>query len=507
MEFQFLLPLTQYFFLFFFFFLLVKECRKSRNRQKLPPGPWRLPVLGNLHLLIGSLPHHALKTLAQKHGPVMYMKLGELPTLVVSSPKIAKEITKTNDVAFADRVELMIAKIYWRQMRKLCVLEFLSHKKVRSFHTLMEDEVLRLVDSVRISEGLPINLTKEILSVECGIICRATVGRVCKDQESLIMIIKEAVSIAGVFNFADVFPSMKFLHFLSAGSRRRLEKMHERIDCILKDIIRQHEEKRVPAGNGRNASDESMEQEDLLDVFLRLSENKDLQVPITRDNIKANIFEMFIAGIETSSLVIEWAMSEMVKNPRVMRKAQAEVRQALQGKQRFLGSDIQTLSYLKMVIKETLRLHPPGPLLCPRRCREQTKIGGYDIPVTIVMINVWAIGRDPEYWWEPERFEPERFQDVATDCNGNHFEFIPFGAGRRICPGIAFGLAGVELSLAHLLYHYDWKIPGGIDPEEFDMTENFGASGGRKNNLCLIAKCDLVDGSGSNENHQGSVDS
>ncbi|KAI3473005.1 hypothetical protein Pfo_030088 [Paulownia fortunei] len=497
--------------------------QKIKKSSKIASRALETPVLGNLHLLIGLLPHHALKTLAQKHGPVMYIKLGELPTIVVSSPKIAKEITKTNDVAFADRVELMIAKIvlynstdiastpygeYWRQMRKLCVLEFLSHKKVRSFHTLMEDEVLRLVDSVRISEGLPINLTKEILSVECGIICRATVGRVCKDQESLIMIIKEAVSIAGVFNFADVFPSMKFLHFLSSGSRRRLEKMHERIDCILKDIIRQHEEKRVPAGNGRNASDESMEHEDLLDVFLRLSENKGLQVPITRDNIKANIFEMFIAGIETSSLVIEWAMSEMVKNPRVMRKAQAEVRQALQGKQRFLGSDIQTLSYLKMVIKETLRLHPPGPLLCPRRCREQTKIGGYDIPVnTIVMINVWAIGRDPEYWWEPERFEPERFQDVATDFNGNHFEFIPFGAGRRICPGIAFGLAGVELSLAHLLYHYDWKIPGGIDPEEFDMTENFGASGGRKNNLCLIAKCDLVDGSGSHENHQGSIDS
>lgn len=200
--------------------------------------------------------------------------------------------------------------------------------------------------------------------------------------------------------------------------------------------------------------------------------------------------EMFIAGIETSSLVIEWAMSEMMKNPIILHKAQAEVRQALRGKTRILETEIQKLKYLKMVIKETLRLHPPGPLLCPRRCREQSKINGYDIPVdTIVMINVWAIGRDPEYWKEPERFEPERFEDVDTDFKGNHFEFTPFGAGRRICPGIAFGIAGVELCLAHLLCRFDWEIPGGIGPnEEFDMTENFGASAGRKKNLCLIAK-------------------
>lgn len=230
----------------------------------------------------------------------MFIRLGELRVYVVSSPKIAKEITKNNDIAFADRVELMLAKIvlynstdiastpygeYWRLMRKLCVHEFLSPKKVRSFYNLMEDEVLHLVDSIRASEGFTVNLTQKILSVECGIICRAIVGRVCKDQESLITIIKEAVAIAAVFNVADLFPSMKFLHFLSAGSKKRLENMHERIDCILEDIIQQHEERRI-SGKG----DEAMEEEDMLDVFLRVSEKKDLEVPITRDNIKANIF-------------------------------------------------------------------------------------------------------------------------------------------------------------------------------------------------------------------------
>ncbi|XP_057803755.1 premnaspirodiene oxygenase-like [Salvia miltiorrhiza] len=491
------LPYLLIFISFLFILILIKLYKTSGNRRKLPPGPWKLPILGNLHQLIGSLPHHALRTLSRKHGPLMHMSLGEIPVVVVSSPRIAEEIAKTNDVAFANRVELMLPKIvlynstdiasapygdYWRFMRKLCVLEFLNHKKVRSFHSLMEDEVLHLVESVRVSQAMPVNLSRRILSTECRIICRATVGRVCRVQEPLIAIVKEAVAIGAVFNAADLFPSMRFLHLLSAGSRGRLQSMHVRADRILEDIIRQHQEKRL-IGNG-----DSMEEEDIVDVLLRASERDDLQVAITTDNIKANIFEMFIAGIETSSLVIEWAMSEMMKNPRVLHKAQAEVRAVLQGKERFPKTEIQKLKYLKMVIKETLRLHPPGPLLCPRRCREETRIHGYDIPVgTVVLINVWAIGRDPEFWLEPERFEPERFQDATTDFHGKHFEFIPFGAGRRICPGIAFGLAGVELSLAHLLYHFDWKIPGGISPEEFDMTENFGASNGRKNNLLLTA--------------------
>ncbi|KAL9177105.1 hypothetical protein ABFS82_01G036700 [Erythranthe guttata] len=451
----------EYFFIFVFISLLA-------------PGNYLYSE--TLHQLIGSLPHHAFKTLAQKHGPLMQIKLGQLQMVVVSSPNLAKEVMKTKDASFADRVQLMLSKIvmynctdiasapygeYWRTVRKICVLEFLSHKKVRSFRSLMEEEVLRMAG---------------IRSMECRLICRAAVGRACKDQDSLIRIINEAVSIAAVFNFADLFPSMKFLHFLSVGSRTRLEKMHKRVDSVLEDIIRQHEEKEV-----RGSSHElpTMEEEDILDVLLRANERTDLQVPITRDNIKANIFEMFIAGIETSSLVIEWGMSEMMKNPRILRKAQAEVRQfSLQENQTFLETDIHSL-----------KLHPPGPFLCPRSCREESKIDGYDIPVnTIVMVNVWAIGRNPDYWKEPERFELERFEDVATDFNGNHFEFTPFGAGRRICPGIGFGMAGVELCLAHLLYRFDWKIPGGIGREEFDMAENFGASAGRKNNLCLIGE-------------------
>lgn len=193
------------------------------------------------------------------------------------------------------------------------------------------------------------------------------------------------------------------------------------------------------------------------------------------------------AGIDTSFTLMEWTMSELMRNPKVMEKAQAEVRQAFKGKEKILLSDIQNLSYLKMVIKECLRMHPPGPLLGPRRSREQCKISGYDIPAnTVAIINGWAIGRDPEYWHNPETFEPERFNNVSTTYTGTHYEYIPFGAGRRMCPGINFGMASIEFSLANFLYHFNWKLPGGISPDKLDMTEKWGAAAGRKNNLYLI---------------------
>ena len=197
---------------------------------------------------------------------------------------------------------------------------------------------------------------------------------------------------------------------------------------------------------------------------------------------------MFAAGTDTSSTVIDWAMSEMMRQPRVLEKAQAEIRQAFNGKKQIHEKDIQNLSYLKLVIKETLRLHPPVAMLLPRECREPCEIDGYEIPLkTKVIVNAWAIGRDPALWHDAESFIPERFANSSIDFNGTHLEYIPFGAGRRMCPGITFGMANVELPLAQLLYHFDWELPGRMRPEDLDMTEFFGVVVRRKNNLYLVA--------------------
>lgn len=197
--------------------------------------------------------------------------------------------------------------------------------------------------------------------------------------------------------------------------------------------------------------------------------------------------DIFIAGTDSSVTVIEWAMSEMMKNPRVMEKAQAEVRQAFDKNGNVDEIGVHELQYLKLVVKETLRLHTPLPLLLPRECGERCKILGYDIPKgSKVIVNAWAIARDPRYWNDAESFYPERFLDSSIDYKGNYFEYIPFGAGRRICPGMLFGMANIELPLAQLLFHFNWKLPNGEQNNDLDMAETFGGSVRRKNDLFLV---------------------
>ncbi|CAL5341626.1 unnamed protein product [Camellia sinensis] len=170
-----------------------------------------------------------------------------------------------------------------------------------------------------------------------------------------------------------------------------------------------------------------------------------------------------------------------------MKREQAEVRHVFDGEKNVDETCIHELKYLNSVIKETLRLHPPAPLLLPRESNEQCTINGYKIPVkTKIIVNAWAIGRDPRYWNEAEKFEPERFLNNTLDFKGTCFEYIPFGAGRKICPGIAFAIPNIDLPLAQLLYHFDWKLPGGMKREELDMTEVLGLTVKKKNDLHLI---------------------
>jgi cytochrome P450 len=193
------------------------------------------------------------------------------------------------------------------------------------------------------------------------------------------------------------------------------------------------------------------------------------------------------AGGDTSASTIVWAVAELVRDPRVMKKAQDEVREIFNMKGIVGENCINELKYLKSVVKETLRLHPPGPLLLPRECGQACEIDGYHIPIkSKVIVNAWAIGRDPKYWTEPEIFYPERFIGSSIDYKGSNFEYIPFGAGRRICPGSTFGLINVEMALALMLYHFDWRLPDGIKGEDLDMTELFGATIKRKDDLYLI---------------------
>lgn len=477
----------------FFLFLsavikVVKRLKTKNLNINLPPGPWKLPLIGNLHQLVGSPPHHILRDLANQHGPLMHLQLGEISTIVVSSPEIAKEVLVTQGITFAQRPYLEAAGIvtydckdiamapygdYWRQVRKICTVELLTTKRVQSFQSIREEEVSALVNSISSNEGLPINLSNKIFSMTYGITSRAAFGNKCKDLDAYASVAEEITKLASGFSVGDLYPSLKVLQLIS-GMSRKLRTLHQKSDKILQGIIDEH---RAKLGDGE-------EKEDLITVLLKIQQLGDLK---SDNEIKGVIWDIFSGGSETSSTIVDWAMAEMLKNPRVLKKAQNEVRQVCHGKGDVNEASIQGLKYLTSVIKETLRLHPSFPLLLPRESREHCEINGYQVPVKIkVIINAWAIGRDPKRWTEPETFYPERFLNSSIDFKGNDFEYIPFGAGRRMCPGILFALPNIELPLAKLLYHFDWKLPSGLRHEDLDLTETLGATVRRRDDLILI---------------------
>nr|AGK82831.1 cytochrome P450-2 [Solanum habrochaites] len=505
------MEVSSFIFTFFLIFLplLLVIVKKHNNSKNLPPGPWKLPIIGNLHQLGISRPYITLKELSKKHGPLMHLKLGERSTIVISSYKILKELMKTSDTILSHRPELLVSKImaynggdiafapygdYWKQMRKICTLEILTTKRIHSNYPIMEEEISRLVKNIKesSSKGTLINLYKCLNSLSCAIICRATVGATCNDSDSLISTIRKITPLVGLFNILDLFPSLKFLDRYITGSNQKLLKMHHKLcDRLLEEIVHEHEE---------SIQKNNVDEEDLLHLLLRLREKEshNFQVPITRDNIKAVILDMFIGGTDTTSILLEWAMAELLKNPNMMKKAQVEVREALKGKKKVDHIDVQNLKYLKLIVKETLRLHPPGPLASPRESIEEIAINGYVIPKkTIALMNLYAMGRDPEYWHDPEKFMPDRFNNYVDNdvddvkmikgSSNVPMEFLAFGFGKRVCPGMLFATATSELTLARLLYHFDWKLPNGMNPEDLDMTESFGAAATMKNNLYLVA--------------------
>ncbi|TYH30552.1 hypothetical protein ES288_A01G104600v1 [Gossypium darwinii] len=427
-------------------FKLQMRSNINESPKSLPPAPWKLPILGHLHLLMFSLPCHRLTELAKKHGSLMHLQLGELSHLVVSSPETAKEVMKTHDTNFANRPFLLVAEIilynfldigfapyggHWRQLRKVCTLELLSTKREQSFRSIREEQVGSLIRSLFSNTRLEINLGEMLCNLSYNIILRTAFAKRCKLQyETFIPFLNVRVVC---------------YELLVCGRRAKFERFHHDLDAMLQSII---EECRSSKANPKDSNDVT---DDLVDVLLNLQDHGGLEFPLTTNNIKAVILvNMLIVGTETSSAAVEWAMSEMIKNPKILEKAKAEVRQVYDRIGDVNESDLHKLKYLKLVIKETLRLHPPLPLLLPRD------------------------------------FNLERFINSSVDYKGTNFEFIPFGAGRRRCPGMSYGMATVELSLAQLLYHFDWKLPNRMKNEDLDMTKAFGASGRRKRDLYLI---------------------
>ncbi|KZV20709.1 hypothetical protein F511_09238 [Dorcoceras hygrometricum] len=429
----------------------------------------------------------------------MSMKLGNVPVIVVSSAKIAKEMFTIHDIAISDRpgltgqqklsyngkdIAFSTYSDYWREIRKISVLHLFNVKQVNSFAPIRRDEVFHMIQEIsNISDKFePINLSETLLSLSSSIICRAAFGKSYRETSSVRgtfdELVHEAQAILAGFFWADYFPMLGWMDKVT-GMASRLEKCFQKLDAFYQELIDEHMSPNRP---------KSMEG-DILDILIKFKEGSTNSIGISWENIKAILMNIFVGGTDASSAVVTWAMTALLKTPDAMRRVQLEIRSLL-GKKPFVDEDdIQKLPYFKAVIKEAMRFYPPIPLIAPRVATKLCFIDGYEIqPRTQIFFNFWSIARDPEYWKNPNEFLPDRFLDSKIDYRGQDFGLIPFGSGRRACPGISLGVATVELALANLLYAFDWGLPDGITGEHVETDSSPGITMHKKNALCLMAK-------------------
>ncbi|KAI3735629.1 hypothetical protein L6452_15136 [Arctium lappa] len=457
------------------------------QRKKLPPGPYPLPIIGNLHLL-GNLPHRALHKLSQKYGSIMSIRLGSVNAVIVSSPDAAKLFLGTHDAMFASRPKVQLSKYlyhgnkgillseygeYWRNIRKFCIVELLSAAKLYGFAGMRKEEIGLMVEEIRVASMTHqvVNLSKTVGSLIEGMTCRMLFGR--KNDETFIFsrLTDEFAELLGTFNLADYVPMLA--PFDIQGLTQRFKSFGKDVDEMLEALITEHEEYKITKVQNH---DQMNFIKILLSVKNKYSITHDnLSITIDRSSMKPILLDMVAGIIHTSKTSIEWVLSALIKHPRVMKKLQNELAIVVGDKRMVEETDLAKLNYLHMVVKETFRLYPVAPLLMPHKSTDDIIINGYDIPKhTHVFVNVWAFGHDPEVWSENwAEFLPERFLESEIDFRGPDFRLMQFSTGRRGCPAMSLALLNIYLAVSNLIHCFDWVLQIGMTPTDLDMNEKY----------------------------------
>lgn len=347
----------------------------------------------------------------------------------------------------------------------------------------------------------PVNITKELSTLANNIISQMMIGVRCSgttgEAEEATTLAREVTKIFGEFNASDFM--WVFRNFDLQGFRKRVEDIYTRYDALLERIITNREEVREKNVQERKLGvEEGHHVKDFLDLLLDVLEEDHSEIKFTRDNIKGLILDFFTAGTDTSSIAIEWALAELINNPRVLQKAQEEIDNVV-GKHRLVSeSDGPNLPYMQAIIREALRLHPPVPLIT-RKSIEDCVIQGYNIPAnSMLFVNVWSLARNPKYWDSPLDFLPERFLRPEKggpvgpiDVKGQHFQLLPFGTGRRGCPGTSLAMQELPAMLAAMIQCFEWKVvnqSGDVMNGDgaLDMTEQPGMTAPRAHDLVCM---------------------
>ncbi|KAL2477932.1 Cytochrome [Forsythia ovata] len=454
---------------------------KHRKSGKLPPGPYPIPIVGNI-LELGQKPHLSLAKLSKTYGPLMYLKIGYHEMVVVSSPEMAKDILQKYDQVFSSRSVPSAAMDYehqkhsivwlpvenqWRKLRRICKEQMFTLPRLDASWDLRREKLQKLFEYVSqcCVNGLAVNIGDAAFITSLNLMS-ATLFSVelsefnSDSSQEFKDVVWGVLESIGRPNFADYFPLLKY--FDPQGLLRHIKFCFGKLFAIFDGIIDQ-----------RLKSRGIQKKNDLLEALLDLNQKPDPE--LSKDDIKHLLLDLFVAGADTTTGTVEWAMTELLRKPNKLLKARNELKDVVGVNGLIQESDISRLPYLQAVVKETFRFHPVAPFLVPHKANADIEINGYMVPKNAqIFVNVWAIGRDSNTWSSPNSFMPERFLDCKTDFRGQDFELIPFSAGRRICPGLPLAHRMVHLMLATLICNFEWKLEEGLNPEEIDMSEKFG---------------------------------
>ncbi|XP_066393274.1 cytochrome P450 84A1-like [Miscanthus floridulus] len=484
-------------------FFLGYSGRRLRCRGRgFPPGPPGLPVIGNL-LAMDQFTHRGLAKLAKVHGGFFHLPIGFANVFVVSSPETAREILQEQASVFSHRpvtaamayvsydlADMAFARYgpFWRQMRKLCVVKLFSRGRDQSWRTVRA-EVDGLVRSLaEQEEGAVASVGELAFKFATNTTLRAAFGARSQDDEAeFVAIIRELSQTFLAFNVADFIPFVGFLDL--NGINRRTRGARHALDVFIDRIIDEHVAR---WGNGDVSAADMVD-----DMIAYLAETpgrdtredgvelKDLR--LTRENIKGLIMDIMFGGTETIAATLEWGMVELLRSPGELERAQDELARVVGLHRKVDESDVDKLPYLRCICKEVLRLHPPLPLLL-RECLQDCAVGGHVVPRNSrVWINIWAMGRDERHWEDADEFRPSRFAgDLSSGAGDDDFWYLPFGHGRRSCPGMQLGTYALELGLANLLHCFRWSLPDGVAPSDLDVGDVFGLTAPRAQRLLAV---------------------